>query len=603
MKSPMLFLQHVLDDVESRCCTSTSRDLETITTRFENEGLSFLSITLPMFGKDFEQALEEQSVTLNHFKGYKRVASKSAYLPVFLGGLLELIFDPLTGWLRHDASIDAIQAVRQITLLYGKLEMECSDALNREAIDKYVACESEIGNLTFDDDHKDRFLKMRSRLFGDVLSRLDVEVALGELIPKHGPGKTADGLFANAKYDLKEWTQRLERVFPFLDNALPSARYHTSLKSVDFREPEAERPVKVTLVPKTPKGPRIIAIEPTCMQYAQQAISRTLVRYLEHPDSFVSGFLGFTHQEPNQLLAKRGSEDGSLATIDLSDASDRVSNILVDYLFSSYTNIAEGVQASRSTSADVPLGYGVIPLSKFASMGSALCFPIEAMVFLTIAFVGIQRQHSQRLTDSEILSLKGKVRVYGDDIVVPSEYVHSVMSELEAYGLKVNFNKSFWTGRFRESCGKEYYDGADVTLVRLRKPFPSSRSNVASVISLVSTRNQFYSAGYWHTARFLDEYLGAILGYFPIVEESSQILGRVSSVFSAQADAIHRDLQVPLVKGWKKVARPPASPLDGLGALQKFFLKGAFEPLEEGHLERYGRPDAVNIKLGLAPPY
>jgi hypothetical protein len=603
MKSPMLFLQHVLEDIESGCCISTSRDLETITTRFENEGLSFLTIALPEFGKDFEQALEEQQVTLNHFKGYKRVASKSAYLPAFLGGLLELIFDPLTGWLRADASIVAIQAVRQVTLLYGKIEMECSDARNQEAIDKFVACEQDIKDLHLSKDQLLRFNKMRTRLFGDVLSRLDIETAVGELIPRHGPGKTADGLFANAKYDLREWTQRLESVFPFLDNVLPNPRHYKVLESVDFLEPGRERPVKVTLVPKTPKSPRIIAIEPTCMQYAQQAISRRLVRYLEHPDSYASGFLGFTHQEPNQLMAKRGSEDSSLATIDLSDASDRVSNVLVEELFAAYTNIAEGVQASRSLTATLPRDAGVIQLSKFASMGSALCFPVEAMVFLTIVFCAIQSQHSQRMTDSEILSLKGKVRVYGDDIVVPSEYVHSVMSELEAFGLRVNSKKSFWTGRFRESCGKEYYAGVDVSIVRIRKVFPSSRSNVASVVSLVSTRNQFYNAGYWTTTRFLDEYLGKILGYFPIVEESSQILGRVSSVYTAQAEAIHRDLQIPLVKGWKQVARPPVSPLDGLGALQKFFLSGAFEPLEEGHLERYGRPDAVNIKLGLAPPY
>ncbi len=602
MKSPLLFLQHVLDDVQSRCCISTSRDLETIETRFENEGLSFLTIVLPQFGKDFEQALEEQQVTLNHFKGYKRVPSKSAYLPVFLGGLLELIFDPLSGWLRSDPSIEAIHAVRQVTLLFGKVEMKCSDARNQDAIDNFVACEQEITSLEFTDDQLDRFSKMRTRLFSDVFNRIDLDVAQGSLIPKHGPGKTADGLFANSKYDLRQWTQRLESVFPYLDNVLPNARHHQMLESVDFLEPVREIPVKVTLVPKTPKSPRIIAIEPTCMQFAQQGIARSLVRYLEDPKSFCSGFLGFTHQEPNQLMAKRGSEDNSLATIDLSDASDRVSNVLVRELFSAYTNIAEGVQASRSLRADVP-GYGVIPLAKFASMGSALCFPIEAMVFTTIVFCGIQRKHSQRLTDSEILSLKGRVRVYGDDIVVPSDYVHSVMDELESFGLKVNHTKSFWTGRFRESCGKDYYDGEDVTVVRLRKEIPTSRSNVASVVSLVSTRNQFYNIGYWRTARFLDELLVKILTYLPIVEDSSQILGVVSSWLEPQAETIHKDLQVPLVKGWMKVAKPPASPLDGLGALQKFFLNGAFEPLEEGHLERYGRPDAVNIKLGLAPPY
>jgi hypothetical protein len=304
---------------------------------------------------------------------------------------------------------------------------------------------------------------MRTRLFEDVLIRMDRDVAKGELIPKHGPGSTADGLAGNAKYDQMEWTERLEEVFPYLDYALPNARYHTAVESVKFLTPEQERPVKVTLVPKTLSTPRIIAIEPTCMQYMQQAISLNLVQYLEDPNSFCSGFLGFYHQEPNQLMARTGSQEGSLATLDLSEASDRVHNDLVLELFRAYTNLSDGVQACRSRTAVVPLVNEVIPLVKFASMGSALTFPIEAMVFLTLVMIGIEQAEARHLSDNEILSLKGKVRVYGDDIVVPVEYARSVNRVLGIFGFRVNEHKSFWTGKFRESCGKEYYDGHDVS--------------------------------------------------------------------------------------------------------------------------------------------
>jgi len=338
------------------------------------------------------------------------------------------------------------------------------------------------------------------------------------------------------------------------------------------------------------------------MQYMQQAISLSLVQYLEDPNSFCSGFLGFYHQEPNQLLARTGSLDGSLATLDLSEASDRVDNRLVVEMFRSYTNLTEGVQACRSIRADVP-GNGVIPLTKFASMGSALTFPIEAMVFLVIVMIGIEQAEGHHLSKNEILSFKGRVRIYGDDIVIPVEYAHSVCRVLRNFGFKVNDHKSFWTGKFRESCGKEYYDGHDVSIVKLRREIPTSRSSVRQLISIIETRNMFYEHAMWESVEFLDDVALSVLRYVPYVESSSAVLGRVGP-YEPMAERIDKDLQVPLVKGWKKVAKSPVSELDGLGALQKFFLKKGFEPFfNEDHMERYGRPDAVSIKLGYGMPY
>jgi hypothetical protein len=79
-------------------------------------------------------------------------------------------------------------------------------------------------------------------------------------------------------------------------------------------------------------------------------------------------------------MAKEGSVSGEIATIDLSDASDRVSLALVEELFGFNPGFLRFLKLSRSPFAQLPGGELVL-LNKFASMGSALTFPVEAMVF------------------------------------------------------------------------------------------------------------------------------------------------------------------------------------------------------------------------------
>jgi hypothetical protein len=265
--------------------------------------------------------------------------------------------------------------------------------------------------------------------------------------------------------------------------------------------------------------------------------------------------------------------------------------------------LLEAVSSCRSLKADVP-GHGVVSLAKFASMGSALTFPIEAMFFLSIVFLGIERELNTRFIDRSFLKdYVNKVRIYGDDIIVPTDMVLPVIESLEYFGVRVGLNKSFWTGRFRESCGKEYYDGSDVSIVRVRRMLPTSREHVPEIISIVSLRNQLFMAGCWETTRYLDSYIRKVLPYFPDVLESSPVLGRITSlgyIQEKQCDMLH----IPLVKGYVVSSRLPSDPLDGAGALLKFFLKrGGLPTADERHLERAGRPRTVNIKARWAPPY
>ena len=593
MKSLMSLLQSVLADASIWCRTSTTHDFETVMRRVEHEGISFLTITLPTFSRDLERALDEGVVGPHLFTSFR----KKGRLPLFLGGFCDLVFDRSSGQLLDCPSITAIYFIRQISLLFKKILLDCSSEREKSAYGRYVECEYEVKAWT-DSNHDSELVRDFDRvsdlLWSSDLCRLDRKVYDGDLRPKHGKGSTADRIFGNAKYEQRTWTERLEEYFPAGDFIIPNAGFFDRLNPVDYVEPGAEMPVRVITVPKTLKTPRIIAMEPTCMQYAQQSLLIEIVSALER-SKYLADSIGFTDQTPNQRMAREGSVDGSLATLDLSDASDRVSNLLVTRLLRRFPHLAGAVDACRSRNADVP-GHGIIHLSKFASMGSALCFPMEAMVFLTIILIGIEKELSCTLSKSVIKQILPKVRVYGDDIIVPIEYVQSVMSSLHLYGCKVNTAKSFWTGKFRESCGRDYYDGEDVTVVYCRREFPTSWKNASEMISLVKLRNAFYKAGLWKTAEFLDHQVRG-LAPFPNVLEESPVVGR-HTFLGFESQRMCSDLHKPLVKGMVVSSRLRSSNLDDYGALLKFFIKVGLEPVFDAkHLERSGRPESVDIKI------
>ncbi len=597
MKSLMLLARELLADAGNWCHVSTSRDYKTVMTRFENEGLSFLTITLPKFCDDFQISLDHGTCDPGLFSGFQKRGST----PKFLGELMDLVFDRDGGRLLDVPSIDAIKAIRQVCLAFGKINLPCSDARVDSAIVKYIECEKDVRRYDVDFPAKRAaFMRMSLKLWGQLLSNCDKAVYANGIFPKHGPGATADKLVGNDKWNQLVWTTRLEREFPMAEFAFSSySEYLAHLQDISHLEPGAELPVRVITVPKTLKTPRIIAIEPTCMQYTQQALLQLLVDEIDADDN-ASNFIRFIDQEPNQVLAKLGSSSLSLATLDLSEASDRVSNQHVRALLEHHGTFFRAVDACRSRKADVP-GFGVKRLAKFASMGSALCFPFEALVFATVVFLGIQDALNRPLTKEDIKSFFGKVRVYGDDIIIPTEYVISVVSALESYGFKVNRSKSFWTGKFRESCGKEYFDGHDVSICRVRQTLPQQRGDVQEIISSVSLRNRLYMSGYWRSARYLDSILERLIP-FPNGEDTSPALVRWSSL-GYTTEREHPTLHKPLVKAMVVTPRKRKSPLSGSGALVKCLLPGRLEPFSPDHLRFAGRPTAVDIKQRWSSPF
>lgn len=561
-------------DSTSLCTADVSdlRDLKTIQSRVKDEGLSFLTITLPAFCSDIEKCLQQGFVDSSCFLQFRK---RQGAIPHFMWGMLSRIFNVETGRIYEQDSRNAIDVphilncIRQICLCFKKVELGCSPEREAAAIENFVQTEHSFGMFSLPREDSETFRLLSSMLWGRMLWHLRPSM----FTPKHGPGATADRISGNRKFVWRSWHERLEPYFPIASNGyVITEDIERVLEDVTFVPAEEEMPVRVTLVPKTLKGPRVIAIEPCCMQYAQQGIRDVLYDIIES-DAYTSGRVNFREQSINQALAMNSSSDGLLATIDLSDASDRVPRDLALSMFDDNPELRDFIDSCRSTSAQLPSGVIVHDLKKFASMGSALCFPIEAMYFYTICIVALFRATGLPVTSSNLMFLSYMVHIYGDDIIVPSMYAGAILDHLQKYNCKVNTSKTFVSGRFRESCGVDAYDGYEVTPTYFRSLRPKDRRQASRIVSYVSTANLFYKKGMWRTSQLMFKWVEKIIGNLPYVSETSSALGRVSYLGYQTVGRWSDRYQRFEVKAW--VPRPVyrTDELDGHGALMKSLLK------------------------------
>jgi hypothetical protein len=568
-------MEAVYKDATMKCTADVSdlRDLMTIRSRVESEGISFLTITLPRFGQDFERCLDSKRLDPTLFHNFR----KRGLGPAFLQGLIGSVFDYETGRIFNEEPLDntrnavsdipvLVDSVRQICYTYKKIQIDCTPKRVQKALDSFVETEQSLQAFSLSEPDAEIFKSVSGMLFDVLVSQLE----LARCIPKHGPGATAERISGNQKFNWRNWHERLEVFFPIIGNGYPLGLPSDSkeLENVTFIPKDEEQPVRVVPVPKTLKSPRIIAIEPSCMQYVQQGIRDELYASLESY-WMTAGHINFRDQTVNQRLAIESSISGLLATIDLSDASDRVPRDLAMEMFRSNPDIRDAIDACRSMSAELPDGRVVSPLRKFASMGSALCFPVEAMYFYTICVIALLREHHLPVTKRNCYKVSRNVYVYGDDIIVPGANAVAVLEHLQKYNCKVNTDKTFFTARFRESCGVDAYAGEPVTPVYLRQLRPENRRQPERLVSWTATANLFYQKGYWHTASLMFRYIERIIGPLPYVSETSSALGRKSFLGFLSVERWSRKLHRYEILAWVPSPVYRTDRLVDYGALSK----------------------------------
>ena len=603
--------QSIYEDACDRCAVKASRrDLLTLRSRVEDEGVSFLTITLPKFGSDFEQCLELGFIDPKCFRSFR----KHKRIPAFLRGMLGQVFDKETGRIIDNVKTTRppeyiaclVDCVRQICHAFKKIKLPCTQKRVQKALQGYVDNEHALEMFSLSGEDSTAFSRVSSVLWDNIM----VGLRLDDAIPRHGPRATAESYTTNQKYRFGRWHERLEPYFPLVDNAFSTSIgefcfISNELNDVQYVPASAEQPVKVVQVPKTLKAPRIIAVEPACMQFAQQAIRGLLYDVLQS-HKLTSGHINFDDQTVNQKHAMISSKDGLLATIDLSDASDRVPHDLALEMFSGNPELRDAIDACRSTSAKLPDGRKISPLRKFASMGSSLCFPVEAMYFYTICVMAMLNFRDLPVSHENCFSVSRDIYIYGDDIIVPVECTASVIDHLHKYNCKVNTDKTFYRGKFRESCGADCYDGIIVTPIYVRSEPPISRQQASNLISWTDTANLFFKKGYIRTSQLMFSRVEKYLGRLPSVHENSGVLGRHHHWDYRPPLKFNRRLQQLEMRCW--IAQPVyrTDPLDGYAALWKSLsklnqLKELDEPRDKWHLERTARFHAVTLKRGGVP--
>jgi len=476
---------------ESYSETECQRDIVEIRRRTNAQGIAFLTKTLPRFGKAIDFALAKR-VPLT-VPGFKK--KRGTQLPQFLWGLVSQVFDQ-NGCELPLGNSHALKSLRQICFIFYKLKLPYEAEDTKKVIDSFVEVDR---NLNYRRENLSDIEKgihwQATKIIRNVLCNLDPR----SIRPKHGPGVVATGEKPWQKPHFEVYNTSIARVYPYEENFFYGLTHFTDRLDQFLRLDETSgRSARVVLVPKDSRGPRLISCEPVENQWIQQGQMKLLVKHLES-HKLTKGHLNFTDQTFNRWYAWLGSQTGDLATLDMKEASDRVSLALVEELFPPLW--VEALKASRSATTKLPDGQ-VVAMKKFAPMGSAVCFPVESLIFYALGIAAIMSKHKV-----EFLEAQRFTYVYGDDLIVSLEHHEAISQYFPKFGLMLNDDKCCTAGFFRESCGFDAYRGTDVTPTKIRSVWvmKASRLSPETLMSYVAYSNALYAKGYFITAKYIED--------------------------------------------------------------------------------------------------
>lgn len=498
----------------------SERDLISINTRVRNEGLSFLTKALPQLGKALDKCLSSsEPFTLpSTFKKSRIGAGPELFRYLFCS-----VITP-EGYVNPKLDTGVLVELRQLMYMLYKLEIPFTQAQEAKVLNDFVNVDAGLDRPSNIDEE---WLEETADLIRDIFASFDPT----DIKPSHGPGSVATGERNHEKHVFKRIYKTVEEVYPFTEYfeysmSAVADRWHL-YEDLEYLEHST---AKVVLVPKDSRGPRIISCEPLEMQWIQQGLGRAIVAHLERWH-LTRGHVNFTDQTVNRRLAQVGSITQEWVTLDMKEASDRVSSWLVFELFKHVPQLRDALFATRSTHTRLPSGQ-VVHMKKFAPMGSCLCFPVEALVFYALAVTSIVRKNRllyptkgrRALADSA----RAAVYVYGDDIIVRVKDYDAVLQQLPTVGLMFNSNKCCTAGFFRESCGMDAYQGIDVTPLRIKKVYDNHRGvNANTLVAYVAYSNAMYARGYRTVARHLASLVEEKLGELPITNRQQGFLSLI----------------------------------------------------------------------------
>lgn len=497
--------------------------------RLNNEGARFALEALPKFAKAVLSGIETGRLCkpsqLSNF-------AWKAGLPVFMRDSLKSIFDEQGFLLRQPCPV-ALLSIRQLCEYLNKLALGFDDDLLEESERKFLEVDMEL-----DRSHPDsHFFEEGVRKF---IERTFKFPPLHEILANYRPRYTP-GTFSGNKPDYYAYKLSKGVAGAFL-------RKHRAISG--FFKPYPAAPLgnmiendtasrsELLFVPKVIGTPRVIVREPLKHLSVQMSYFDCLVDCIEKQSEYR---VNFRDQQVNRELARAASIHGNLATLDMEKATDRVKT-----------------RSARRILRNTPLGWFLnqrmdevlLPsgsthrLRKLSGMGSGLTFPTMALLSYSASVVRVVQKGLA--TEREA---RRRIYFYGDDGIVPIEWVEAVREGLSLLGLVVNEAKSFFRpklsrpseppfrGYFRESCGGDYLHGNEVTPVRLKlssaNPSVSGtsigvgrNSTAAFVLQLERHCRELVKAQWHNLADYYYSVLEKIVGKLPDISGDSPYIGR-----------------------------------------------------------------------------
>lgn len=484
--------KHLLADL--KCPYLESKE---VLSRLAHEGVPFLTKVLPQLSKHVLACIKADKWSDLHAAGicgFRLVKTILGRIPL-IGFSWILTYFTETD---VDAKALALAKLRQLCEYFYKLAAPFTDEQQYKAKKAFVALNAEVGAQEFDAGHvagvrrtiahffPDLFTKDGHSFFfskndvvnpdqkgnarrsssgaaANLLGLVDDPIGLRKLESNGIVPSDMHAFSGHYRLSKRPSMKKILRLYErggeaasYADARLQASTLHLNKgESVGFL-PRRVRPIgyrvsELVLVNKDSRGPRKICKEPYELIEFQMGFHHTLREYLQRQSN---GKIQFTSQDSFKAEARKASVSGEKATLDLKDASDSVSIHFVRRILHNSV-ISWHMDRFRSTAVRVP-GLGDYALEMVAGMGSGYTFPVMALVIWASIVSTCGWRFAQH------------VMVYGDDVIVPAVIAEKAMCALRKSGLKVNEDKSFISGPFRESCGGDYLSGFDVSPVRLK---------------------------------------------------------------------------------------------------------------------------------------
>jgi len=517
-------------EIRQRFATTLSADIARLT---DSDILS-----LPALGRSFTQwlATRKDELCLPDTLESPMQASLVAVM-LQINGIDEI--DNLS-CLGRTMLVNEIKILRQVLGFGAKWRMNSDSSKLQAKIKTFVEIEACLPEPSAGGEHLSESTRrtvevarvllarvLESTLKGPEGSRVGLDPLA--ILPSHGPGAVAEKVRNHDKWYTFPYHRSLDDVFSYADYTFVNATHlvdSSFIAESGFQTTDVPKVSRLVAVPKDFRGPRLIACEPVACMYFQQGLKDLLYDWLEkHP--LTRGRVSFTDQGINRSLAELGSYTSHLETLDLSDASDRVSMWLVNMLLPPrWTRVLNAVRSTHvDLGDDIPadLPHEPLLLKKHATMGSAVCFPIEAMVFwaLAVSFFDPdwalgRRGHRTRQQPS--------VYVYGDDLIVPAGRFHDLNEFFSELSLVFNTHKCCIAKHFRESCGLDAFLGEDVSCTQPKAlPFEVTPGDLVAHCAIA---NALRGKGYHFASECFFNIVEDVLGPLPCAPPGELSLAR-----------------------------------------------------------------------------